>query len=399
VDEFKGFLNSIQVVSQPTPIIPGTGEEVLELDSDSSVDELESEYKGDIEFIVKDLDASNTNFLTNLAISNDDSDDLILGSVHRSPPLVGPVNLTYAVERYWMDIRDGFRVTSKGRLFVEGAHSRYQILHTWLTKHAAIYGEVDLFQVNDKWLKGFIHYLHHQNLSLNTVAGYIDNLHAMFSNLATDGLELSKLTVRVYPEATHFVYNSEAELKLLQNFQFSHETLSIARDIFVMQSYLGFRVGTLQIFLRNPQLYLFQEEEGWLIQIRTNKTNRIVTVPVKPIVLDILQRWNFSFEEAYFERYYNVLIKMMAREAGLVKIVPHSMTYGNKRIEFRDEKWELMASHTARRNFATNAFLAGVPVEHIMFITGHTTREAFMRYIRCEGVAIAKALLKFPFFN
>jgi hypothetical protein len=328
-----------------------------------------------------------------------DIDELIIGPVPKPLPLKRPCNLTYAVERYWMDIRDGLRVTYKGRLFVEGAHSRYQTLHSWLTKHAAKYGEVDLFDVNDKWLKGFIHYLHHQNLSLNTVSGYVDNLHAMFGNWATDGYTLAKLTVRVYPEATHFVYNSEAELKMLLNFQFSHETLSIARDIFVMQSYLGFRVGTLQIFLRNPQLYLLQEEEGWLIHIRTNKTNRIVTVPVKPFVFDILQRWNFSFEEAYFERYYNVLIKMMAREAGLVKIVPHSMTYGNKRIEFQDEKWELMASHTARRNFATNALLAGVPVEHIMFITGHTTREAFMRYIRCEGIAVAKALFKFPFFN
>jgi hypothetical protein len=328
-----------------------------------------------------------------------DIDDLIIGPVPKPLPLKRPCNLTYAVERYWLDIRDGLQVTSKGRLFVEGAHSRYQILHSWLAKHAAKYGEVDLFDVNDKWLKGFIHYLHHQNLSLNTVAGYVDNLHAMFGNLATDGYTLSKLTVRVYPEATHFVYNSEEELKMLLNFEFSHEALSIARDIFVMQSYTGFRVGTLQIFLRSPQQYLLKEHEGTLIQIRTNKTGRIVAVPVKPIVLDILERRNYTFEAAYYERYYNTLIKMMAREANLVNIVPYSMTYGRRRKEFRDEKWELMASHTARRNFATNAFLAGVPVEQIMFVTGHTTREAFMRYIKCEGLAVAKALLKLPFFN
>lgn len=328
-----------------------------------------------------------------------DIDELIIGPVSKPLPLKRPCTLTYAVERYWMDIRDGLQVTSKGRLFADGAHSRYQILNGWLTKHAAKFGEIDLFDVNDKWLKGFIHFLHHQNLSLNTVSGYVDNLHAMFGNLATDGYSLEKLTIRVHPESTHFVYNSEEELKFLLDFKFSHEALTIVRDLFVMQSYLGFRVGTLQVFLRSPELYLTKEEEGVIIQIRTNKTGRIVAVPVKPIVLEILQRWNYTFEAAYYERYYNTLIKMMAREAGLVKIVPYAMTYGRKRKEFRDEKWSLMASHTARRNFATNAFLAGVPVEHIMFFTGHTTKEAFMRYIRCEGIAVAKALLKYRFFN
>jgi hypothetical protein len=386
--EFKDILDSVPGLCLPSPSIWCADKQVLDfVDGIFDVDDWDVGLPAAADGEAGEGEKSG------------DIDELIIGPVPKPLPLKRPCNLTYAVERYWMDIRDGLQVTSKGRLFVEGAHSRYQILHSWLTKHAAKYGEVDLFDVNDKWLKGFIHYLHHQNLSLNTVSGYVDNLHAMFGNLATDGYTLAKLTVRVYPEATHFVYNSEEELKSLLNFKFSHEALTIARDIFVMQSYLGFRVGTLQIFLRSPQLYLLKDEDRWLIQIRTNKTGRIVTVPVKPIVLDILQRWNFSFEQAYYERYYNTLIKMMAREANLVNIVPYAMTYGRKRIEFRDEKWELMASHTARRNFATNAFLAHVPVEHIMFITGHTTREAFMRYIRCEGLAVAKALFKFSFFN
>lgn len=386
--EFKDFLDTVPGLCLPSPSIWNAEQKVLDfVDGILDVDDWDVGLPGNVPGELGEENKSG------------DIDQLIIGAVPKPLPLNRPCNLTYAVERYWMDIRDGKQLTAKGRLFVEGAHSRYQILHSWLIKYAAKYGEVDLFDVNDKWLKGFIHFLHYQNLSLNTVSGYVDNLHAMFGNLGTDGYSLARLTVRVYPEATHFVYNSEEELIFLLNFNFSHEALTIARDIFVVQSYLGFRVGTLQIFLRSPELYLHKDEDGWIIQIRTNKTGRIVAVPVKPIVLEILQRWNYSFDAAYYERYYNTLIKMMAREAGLVKIIPYAMTYGRKRREFRDEKWELMASHTARRNFATNAFLAGVPVEHIMFVTGHTTREAFMRYIRCEGIAVAKALMKLPFFK
>lgn len=382
------FLNSIPGLhEQPSPIIQGAGGRVLDF-TDEPLETFSSQ------------ESPTVNSFNNRAPSLIEADKLILGPVRRSPPITcGPVDLSFAVERYYMDVRDGFRVTSKGRLYVEGAHSRYLNLHRWLKKHAAIYGEIDLFHVNDLWLKDFIHFLHHQDLSLNTVSGYVDILHAVINNMSTDGLTLPTLTMRVSPEAANAVFNSEEELELLLSITYSHEALSICRDIFVMQSYLGFRVGTLQHFLREPQLYLFQERNRWFIQIRTNKTGFIVTVPVKSVVLDILERRNYAFEPAYYERYYNSLIKMVAREAGIVYLVPYSITYGNKRREFRDPKCEMMASHTARRNFATNAFLAGVPVENIMWVTGHTTKEAFMRYIRCDSRANAFAMVKHPFFK
>ena len=388
MDEFKDFLNSIPGLSaEPTPFIQGTGNTVLDFEGEQ------------FDFDDTILEIPIADSLDSSAPSPVQTDDLILGPVRKDRPLTVEDKLTYAVERYYMDVRDGFRITARGRLFVPGAHSRYQTLYNWVKKHAVIYGEVQLFQVDDKWLKGFIHFLHHQDLSLNTVAGYVDNIHAMFSNLVTDGLALPTLTIRVSPEASNSVFNSEEELKTLMNTTYSHEALTITSEIFVMQSYLGFRVGTLQKFLREPQLYLFQNEERWFIQIRTNKTGVIVTVPVKTIVLDILKRRNYTFEPAYYEQYYNSLIKLMAREAGLDYIVPYTITFGNKRKEFRDPKCELMASHTARRNFATNAFLAGVPAESIMWITGHTTIEAFLRYIRCDSLANAIAMAKHPFFN
>jgi hypothetical protein len=42
----------------------------------------------------------------------------------------------------------------------------------------------------------------------------------------------------------------------------------------------------------------------------------------------------------------------------------------------------LLTTHTARRSFATNEFLAGTPTLTIMAITGHKTEKAFLRYIK-----------------
>lgn len=390
MDEFLDFsLNSVPGLGkQQEPVITGSGDQILEI-----TEEVPAQIISDLDrFPMKSLDPSVSSFVN--------SDTLILGRIQRPPPITeGPVNLTYAVQRYYMDIRDGYRITSRGRLFAEKAYLRYEQLYKWLKKHAAEKEEIDLFNLTNFWLKDFIRFLHHQDLALNTVSGYINCVHAMIGNLITDGLPLKPLTIRVAPEISEEVFNSEEELEIMLNATYSHEALRIVAEIFVMQSYLGFRVGTLQKFLRNPELYLFKQNDTWFIKIRTNKTGAVVVVPVKSTVLQILKRRNYSIEAVYYERYYNQLIKMMAREANFTQLVAYSTTYGNKSKEFQSQKCDLMSSHTARRNFATNAFLAGINIEFIMAITGHATREAFLRYVRATKLMIAIVLSRYDFFK
>ena len=389
--EFLDFsLNSIPglITRQAEPIISGSGEQALDV-----MGEEPGQIITDLErFPLKPPDPS--------VSSTINPDTLILGRVRRSPPItVGPVHLTYVAERYYMDIRDGYRITSQGRLFTQKAYLRYEQLYKWLKKHATEAGEIDLFNLTDLWLKDFIHFLHHQKLALNTVCGYTNCVHAMIGNLITDGLPLKELTIRVSPEISEEVYNPEKELEAMLDATYSHEALRIVADIFVLQSYTGFRVGTLQKFLRDPGLYLLNQNDTWFIQIRTNKTGFVVVVPVNSIVLKILERRNYTFEPAYYERYYNSLIKIAAREAGITQLVPYAVTYGNRRKEFQDPKCDLMSSHTGRRNLATNAYLSGIYSDYIMWITGHTTREAFIRYVRATGMLNAMAMAKYPFFK
>ncbi len=55
---------------------------------------------------------------------------------------------------------------------------------------------------------------------------------------------------------------------------------------------------------------------------------------------------------------------------------PFSQTYtkeGNK-VTVTNPKWHLISTHTARRSFATDGYLAGTPPLTIMAITGHKQR-------------------------
>jgi integrase len=62
-------------------------------------------------------------------------------------------------------------------------------------------------------------------------------------------------------------------------------------------------------------------------------------------------------------------------------------------------KYKLITTHTARRSFATNAYLSGVSSLAIMKITGHKSESSFMKYIKGSQEENATALSKHPFFT
>ena len=65
---------------------------------------------------------------------------------------------------------------------------------------------------------------------------------------------------------------------------------------------------------------------------------------------------------------------------------------GNKNIEVIKPKYEWITSHTARRSFCTNEFLAGTPVKLIMKISGHKKETRFYKYIRITAEEAAQKM-------
>ncbi len=63
---------------------------------------------------------------------------------------------------------------------------------------------------------------------------------------------------------------------------------------------------------------------------------------------------------------------------------PFSQTYTKEgsKVTVTNPKWHLISTHTARRSFATDEYLAGTPPLTIMAITGHKTEKSFLRYRR-----------------
>jgi len=89
---------------------------------------------------------------------------------------------------------------------------------------------------------------------------------------------------------------------------------------------------------------------------------------------------------------FNYYIKEVVKIAGIAEPIKFSYKKGNKDIIEVRPKYAWVTSHTCRRSFCTNEFLAGTPVELIMKISGHKNLRDFYRYIRITSEEAANRI-------
>jgi hypothetical protein len=95
----------------------------------------------------------------------------------------------------------------------------------------------------------------------------------------------------------------------------------------------------------------------------------------------------------------NEYLKELGEMAELIEDVVISLTKGVARQTETFKNFELITTHTARRSFATNAYLQNVPTISIMKITGHRTEKSFLKYIKISQEDNANKLINHPFFK
>jgi integrase len=189
------------------------------------------------------------------------------------------------------------------------------------------------------------------------------------------------------------IYLTTTEITSILNANLSDsERLEQIRDVFVVGCNTGLRFSDLVRV--QPSNFNVAEK---ILHIKTQKTDALVYIPLSPETLAICKKYGYRLPQ-FSNTTFNNCLKEIGRKAGLVEEVEITQTKGNRKVRKIVPKYQLISSHTARRSFATNAFLARVPNLSIMQITGHNTEKAFMRYIRIAGEDNARRLLTHPYF-
>lgn len=251
---------------------------------------------------------------------------------------------------------------------------------------------LDYYHAFKLWLTG-------RRLTLNYVGTLLKDLKVMLKQAHYDGLHNNLIfqhrDFKKLVEEVDNVYLTDEELTLLYNLDLSaNARLDRIRDLFLIGCYTGLRFSDFSE-LRPENI----THNGRILTRKTLKTSERVSIPLNPKILAILKKYEGIPPRTITNQKMNDYLKELCRLGGLTDAVEVSRTKGGKKETRYIEKCDMVTTHTARRSFATNAYLAKVPTVSIMKITGHRSEAVFLRYIKISSEQNALLMLEHAHFQ
>lgn len=191
---------------------------------------------------------------------------------------------------------------------------------------------------------------------------------------------------KIMDEEADAIYLTYEEIGKIYLLDLAYDkVLEMYRDVFVLGCLTGLRFSDYST-LRGSDL------RGNLLYKKTEKKDKWVIIPLRNEAIEIFNK-HFSItiptiSNPVFNRY----IKDIGVLAGITQLITFSHKKGNKNIEETKTKAQWITSHTCRRSFATNEYLAGTEISLIMKITGHKTHKDFFKYIRVTQEEAARRI-------
>jgi len=260
----------------------------------------------------------------------------------------------------------------------------------------------------------FVTWLYEQNYAANYVGTIIKILKtimgAAFERDLHNNMDYTKRYFRKPTEEVYNVYLSTEELLSLYNYDLSKERtylnkyglrmtpelMSRARDLFLIGANTGLRVSD---FNRLTSKNIIIRNGTKLIEVITKKNQKAVAIPVNWMVEEILNKYNGNPPKHMPDQHINYCIKKVAELAKINQLETRGITKGGKKVSLTNKKYELIANHTARRSFCTNAYFSGMPTIDIMAISGHSSEKVFYNYIKASHLERADKIGKHEFFS
>ncbi len=282
----------------------------------------------------------------------------------------------------------------------EGTIKVYKTTYKYLKEYAQKYKPLSFESITLEFYNHYLSFLRlDHNLASNTVGKHIKTIKS-FMNEATErghnnNLEFRKRKFKTIREEADTVYLNLEELNKIENLTLTASPrLEKVRDLFLIGCYTGLRFSDFTQI--NPENIV---SDNTVIQVRTKKTGQRVSIPLHKTVRTILKKYENRLPRAYTNQTMNDYLKEVISLAGIKEQIETTITKGGKIEKKVLPKYKLVSTHTARRSFATNLYLAEVPSISIMKITGHKTERSFLQYIRVSQKENADKLLTHPFFN
>lgn len=274
------------------------------------------------------------------------------------------------------------KAQSNGKSFSERTVQKYRTFEKHILEYSATARRrVEFDTIDAEFFDDFTRWINAKNFAANTSNKLVENLKTVLSYAFDRGLLQSQAfrKFKSVREDSENVYLDESELQRLADFDFSaHPRLDRVRDLFLLGAWTGLRFGDFSR-LRPEHI------KNGQIEIEQSKTRQKVIIPILNEPLRILEKHNYNPPKGISAQKTNDYLKEICKMVGINEPIQKGMTKGGTRIITTLQKWELVSTHTARRSFATNAYLRGIPAQTIMKITGHKSIRVFEKYIKLDA--------------
>jgi integrase len=192
--------------------------------------------------------------------------------------------------------------------------------------------------------------------------------------------------IQVTKKTNKVIYLELEEINQLYNYQFNQKYLERTRDLFCFQCNVGLRLGDL---MRLEKHHI----KNGCIEMDAGKTGKAIYVPLNKIALDVLKKYDFSLPRLS-EKNYNEYIKLMAREAGLDRIVDLRTEDSSEISQSQVILCDILSSHKAVSTFITLASEKGISVKTISEITGKSVKIIIDHYLGTSKENVKKEMRK-----
>ncbi len=328
--------------------------------------------------------------------------DNALGRTKKEQPAVAvrPVTFLEYVDQFVREAEAGKRLTVKSHRYAPITIKGFSKLKRTLERYGRETGRgLNYPHFTIEYYHQFKSWLTDRGLTLNYIGALLKDFKLLLRQSHAEGFHENTVfqhrDFKRLVEEVDNVYLSDEELIRLNDLDLSRDArLDRIRDLFLIGCYTGLRFSDFSE-LRPENI----THNGQILTRRTLKTGGRVSIPLNPNILVILAKYDGVPPRTITNQRMNTYLKELCRRAGFIERVEVGRTKGGFREVRALEKWELITTHTARRSFATNAFLAGVPSVSIMKITGHKSESVFMKYIKVSAEQNALLLLQHPHFS
>lgn len=239
--------------------------------------------------------------------------------------------------------------------------------------------------VNKSFLDEFISWSKEMQYDNSVINGNFKDIRTVCKEAQLYNIEISNdlylLKTKLKNTPAFKIYLSVDELQRISDLKNLPEHLDNVRDWLIISCYTGQRISDFKRF--TPDM-IRKQNDRMFIDIKQQKTDKNVSIPLVPIIKEILKKRNGNFPKTISDQRYNDYIKDVCRMAQINEKIEGKVAtvteIGIRKKAGIYKKWQLITSHVGRRSFATN-FYGKLPTSFIKDITGHGTEAMLLKYI------------------